>query len=167
MLDDNCIVFDETIAQNQVHDYLAISQPGAYFHNPASSGGWAPGAAFGAKLAAPDKDVIAVTGDGFYMFGTPIHALWAAKHYNAPYMAIVYQNRSYSTGTLRINRVYGQGQLRRQGRLRRRLFRSADRLRQGGGGGRRLRRERHRSGADRAGAAARARRASAKKARRR
>ena len=108
MLDDNCIVFDETIAQNQLHDYLHISQPGAYFHNPASSGGWAPGAAFGAKLAAPDKDVIAVIGDGFYMFGTPIHALWAARHYKAPFMAVVYQNRSYSTGTLRINSVYGK-----------------------------------------------------------
>ena len=66
-----------------------------------------PGAAFGAKLAAPDKDVIAVSGDGFYMFGTPIHALWAARHYKAPFMAVVYQNRSYSTGTLRINSVYG------------------------------------------------------------
>jgi acetolactate synthase-1/2/3 large subunit len=107
VLDDNCIVFDETISQNQVHDYLNISQPGAYFHNPASSGGWATGAAFGAKLAAPDKDVIAVSGDGFYMFGTPVHALWAARHYKAPFMAIVYQNRSYSTGTLRINAVYG------------------------------------------------------------
>jgi acetolactate synthase I/II/III large subunit len=106
-LDDNCIVFDETISQNQVHDYLRCSQPGSYFHNPASSGGWSPGACFGAKLAAPGRDVVGVSGDGFYMFGTPIHALWAAKHYNAPYMSIVYQNRSYSTGTLRINRVYG------------------------------------------------------------
>ena len=92
---------------NQLHDYLSISKPGAYFHNPGSSGGWAQGAAFGAKLAAPDKDVIAVSGDGFYMFGTPIHALWSARHYNAPFMAVVYQNRSYSTGTLRINSVYG------------------------------------------------------------
>ena len=108
VIDDNCIVFDETIAQNQVHDYLSIARPGAYFHNPASSGGWSPGAAFGAKLAAPDKDVITVSGDGFYMFGTPIHALWAARHYKAPFMAVIYQNRSYSTGTLRIDRVYGK-----------------------------------------------------------
>ena len=107
VLDDNCIVFDETIAQNQLHDYLNIAKPGGYFHNPASSGGWASGAAFGAKLAAPDKDVIAVSGDGFYMFGTPVHALWAARHYKAPFMAVVYQNRSYSTGTLRINSIYG------------------------------------------------------------
>src|SRR5262245_50275529 len=108
VLDDNCIVFDETIGINQAHDYLNISRPGSYFHNPASSGGWTPGAAFGAKLAAPDRDIVALTGDGFYMFGTPIHALWAAKHYNAPFMAVVYQNRSYSTGTMRIERVYGK-----------------------------------------------------------
>jgi acetolactate synthase-1/2/3 large subunit len=109
VVDDNCIVFDETIGINQVHDYLGISRPGGYFHNPASSGGWAQGAAFGAKIAAPDKDVIACSGDGFYMFGTPIHALWAASHYKAPFMAVVYQNRSYSTGTLRIDSVYGKG----------------------------------------------------------
>jgi len=54
-LDDNCIVFDETSAQNQLHDYLNISQPGAYFHNPGLERRWSPGAAFGAKLAAPDK----------------------------------------------------------------------------------------------------------------
>jgi acetolactate synthase-1/2/3 large subunit len=108
VLDDNCIVFDETIGINQVHDYLSLSRPGSYFHNPASSGGWTPGAAFGAKLAAPDRDIVACSGDGFYMFGTPIHALWAAKHYNAPYMSIIYQNRSYSTGTMRIERVYGK-----------------------------------------------------------
>jgi acetolactate synthase-1/2/3 large subunit len=96
VLDDNCIMFDETIAYNQVHDYLHISRPGSYFHNPGSSGGWTPG------------DIIAVSGDGFYMFGTPIHALWSAKHYKAPFMQVVYQNRSYSTGTLRINTVYGK-----------------------------------------------------------
>ena len=48
-----------------------------------------------------------MSGDGFYMFGTPVHALWAARHYKAPFLAVVYQNRSYSTGTLRINSVYG------------------------------------------------------------
>ena len=52
--------------------------------------------------------MISVTGDGFYVFGTPIHALWAAEHYKAPFMVVVYQNRSYSTGTLRINSVYGK-----------------------------------------------------------
>ena len=115
MLDDNCIVFDETIAANQLHDYLHCARPGSYFYNPGSSGGWSPGAAFGAKLAAPERDVIAVTGDGFYMFGTPVHALWSAAHYKAPFMAVVYQNRSYSTGVLRIVEAYPDGYAKKGG----------------------------------------------------
>jgi len=115
MLDDNCLVLDETIALNAAHDYLPCAQPGSYFGNPGSSGGWTPGAALGAKLAAPERDVIALTGDGFYMFGTPIHALWSAVHYGAPFMVVVYQNRSYSTGTLRIVEAYPDGYARKGG----------------------------------------------------
>src|SRR4029453_18205535 len=97
---DNCIVFDETIPSGPVYDHLRCSRPGSYFSNPGSSGGRWPGAAFGAPPAAPERGVIAVTGDGFYMFGTPIHALWSAVHYKAPFMTVVYQNRSYSPGPL-------------------------------------------------------------------
>ncbi len=39
----------------------------------------------------------------------PIHSLWAAAQYKAPYLTIVYQNRSYSTGTLRVSRSYPDG----------------------------------------------------------
>ena len=108
-LGDDCIIFDDTIVLNQVHDYLQCARPGSYFYNPGSSGGWAPGAAFGAKLAAPDRTAVAITGDGFYMFATAIHSLWSAAQYNAPYLTIVYQNRSYSTGTLRVARTYPDG----------------------------------------------------------
>lgn len=114
-LGDDCIVFDDTIVLNQIHDYLRCSRPGSYFYNPGSSGGWAPGAAFGAKLAAPERDVVAVTGDGFYMFGAPVHALWSAGHYSAPYLTIIYQNRSYTTGTLRVARNYPDGFAARAG----------------------------------------------------
>jgi acetolactate synthase-1/2/3 large subunit len=114
-LGDDWIVFDDTIVVSQVHDYLQCTQPNSYFYNPGSSGGWAPGAAFGAKLAAPDRNVVAITGDGFYMFGTAIHSLWSATQYNAPYLTIVYQNRSYSTGTLRVSRTYPDGYAARSG----------------------------------------------------
>ena len=66
-LGDNCIIFDDTIVLNQVHPYLQDIRPGSYFYNPSSSGGWAPGAAFGAKLAAPDRIAVAITGDGEMM----------------------------------------------------------------------------------------------------
>jgi acetolactate synthase-1/2/3 large subunit len=107
--DDDGIMFDDTVATNRLVDYLHCARPGCYFYNPGSSGGWAPGAALGAKLAEPKRDVVTVTGDGFYMFGNPVHALWSAVHYSAPFLSAVYQNRSYSTGTLRLANVYPDG----------------------------------------------------------
>ncbi len=107
MIDDNCIVLDETLPTNRTRDYFDRSAPGSYFANPGSSGGWATGAALGAKLAAPERDIVAVSGDGFYMFGTPAPALWAAAHHDAPFLQIVYTNRSYTTGTERIAANYG------------------------------------------------------------
>ncbi len=107
MLDENCILFDEALPPNRTRDYIDRTRPGSYFANPGSSGGWATGAALGAKLAAPERDVIAVSGDGFYMFGTPAPALWSAAHHGAPFLQIVYTNRSYTTGTERIVNNYG------------------------------------------------------------
>lgn len=98
---DNCIVFDETISATP-RPFLRLNRPGSYFNSPASSGGWAPGAALGAKLAHPERDVVVLTGDGFYMYSTANAVLWASRHYKAPYLTVVYQNRSYSTGTSRL-----------------------------------------------------------------
>ncbi|HEX9905446.1 MAG TPA: thiamine pyrophosphate-requiring protein [Propylenella sp.] len=115
LIDDNCIVIDETLRTPRVREFMPCARPGSYFSNPGSSGGWSPGAALGAKIAAPDRDVIAVTGDGFYMFGTPAPAIWAAKHHNAPFMAVVYTNRSYSTGTTRVGEMYQGGYAAKSG----------------------------------------------------
>ncbi len=105
-LRDDDIVIDETLFTNRCCDFVRMDRPGSYFTNPGTSGGWSPGAALGAKFAAPDRDVIALTGDGFYMFGTPIPALWAAAHYKKPFMVVIYQNRSYSTSTARLDGAY-------------------------------------------------------------
>jgi acetolactate synthase-1/2/3 large subunit len=106
-VDDNCIVLNDTLGPSGVRSYLPSDRPGSLFCSTGSSGGWAPGAALGAKLAAPDRDVVAVTGDGFYMFGTPAPALWAAAHHGAPFMIVVYTNRSYTTGTVGVQRSFG------------------------------------------------------------
>jgi acetolactate synthase-1/2/3 large subunit len=108
LLDDRSLLIDDTLAGPRTRDFIAMDRPGSLLSNPGSSGGWAVGAAFGAKLAAPDRDVIALTGDGFYMFGTPGPALLAARHYGAPFMVVVYTNRSYTTGTTRVGLAYGR-----------------------------------------------------------
>jgi acetolactate synthase-1/2/3 large subunit len=62
-----------------------------------------------AKLAAPDRDVVLATGDGYFMFGTPMPALWSAAHYKAPFLTLVFVNRSYTTGTNGLKRSYPNG----------------------------------------------------------
>jgi len=106
-LDDNCIMMDDTMPSPRLPAFLSISRPGTYFHNPGSSGGWGPGAALGAKIAAPDRDVVLCGGDGFWQFGVSNAAIWSAAHHRAPFLAIVHVNRSYTTGTMGVRNVFG------------------------------------------------------------
>jgi acetolactate synthase-1/2/3 large subunit len=108
LIDEKSLVLDDTLAGPRTSDFLTCTRPGSYVANPGSSGGWSPGAALGAKLAAPERDVIAITGDGFSQFGTPAPALWAAAHHGAPFLVVIYTNRSYSTGTTRLTGSYGK-----------------------------------------------------------
>jgi acetolactate synthase-1/2/3 large subunit len=111
----DAIVVDETLPHNQVERYLQCSEPGSYIANPASSGGYTPGAALGVKLARPDKHVVAVTGDGFYMFSTANAALLASRTYRAPFTVVVYQNGAYSTGTLQVSTMYPESYAKQTG----------------------------------------------------
>ena len=71
-------------------------KPGTlYALGPAGGLGWGFGAALGAKLAAPDKLVVATLGDGAYMFGNPTVAHWVAAKHNLPILAIVFNNSRY------------------------------------------------------------------------
>jgi acetolactate synthase I/II/III large subunit len=108
-MDENCLMLDETLMLSPLPSYLRFSEPGTYFRNPGSGGGWCAGAALGAKLGRPDKDVVAVTGDGFYMYSVANAAIASAVRYKAPFMSVIYQNRSYSTGTSATAQFYPDG----------------------------------------------------------
>src|SRR5262249_2492844 len=106
ILESDAIVLDEGLSNSgHVQTYHRRAEPNTYFGSGGSSGGWGSGAAFGAKLARPQSDVVLVTGDGFFMFGTPLPALWSAAHYKAPFLTVVFTNRSYSTGTSGVKRT--------------------------------------------------------------
>jgi acetolactate synthase-1/2/3 large subunit len=53
--------------------------------------------------------VVLMTGDGYFMFGTPLVALWCALQHKAPYLSVVLVNRSYSTGTQTLAKQYPDG----------------------------------------------------------
>jgi acetolactate synthase-1/2/3 large subunit len=110
VLEPDTILLDDALSSAPlVQTYRARTQPSTYFKSGGSSGGWGSGAAFGAKLARPQSDVILATGDGYFMFGTPMAALWAAAHHGAPFMSVVFVNRSYSTGTRGLIGTYPDG----------------------------------------------------------
>jgi len=63
--------------------------------------GWGMSAALGAKLARPDRPVVAVLGDGAFLFGGP-QPLWSQARYNVPVTNIVLNNFSYNNERNRI-----------------------------------------------------------------
>jgi acetolactate synthase I/II/III large subunit len=71
-LDPNTLVMNEDISNYQaITDHLNVIQPGSVFASGGAALGWHGGAAAGAKLAFPNKTIIALTGDGSYMMSDP------------------------------------------------------------------------------------------------
>ena len=77
-------------------DHCAREKAGTFFAlGPAGGLGWGMGAALGARLAAPDKFVIATLGDGSYMFANPMVGHWVSAVQNIPILTIVFNNSRY------------------------------------------------------------------------
>lgn len=77
-------------------DHCAREHPGTYFGlSPAGGLGWGLGAALGAKMAAPDKLVVATLGDGAYMFANPMAGHWVAAAHKLPILTVVFNNSRY------------------------------------------------------------------------
>ena len=85
------------------------TKPGTQFNAGGSSLGWAGPAAVGAKVAAPDRQIVCCSGDGSWMFGNPQVVTWASKFHKAPVLFIISNNRGYSTGTTQVLRSYPEG----------------------------------------------------------
>lgn len=110
LLSPDSVLLNDAISNSEfVRAFGRRQNHGSYFRSGGSAGGWGSGAAFGAKIAAPDKEVVLASGDGYFMFGTPMAALWAANYHKAPFLSVVFVNGSYSTGTTGLKNLYPQG----------------------------------------------------------
>ncbi|MBC6716631.1 thiamine pyrophosphate-requiring protein [Aurantimonas sp. DM33-3] len=95
-IDADTIVLNEGITNYPViFNHMRMTAPGSIFTSGGGSLGWNGGAAIGAKLAAPDKTIVAMTGDGSYMFSVPSSVHWMAAKYGTPFVQIVYNNRGW------------------------------------------------------------------------
>ncbi len=93
------VVDADTIMVNEYsfrQEYCPLPGPGSLLSVSSAGGlGWGFGAALGAKLAARDRQVIAVLGDGAYMFANPTACHFVGQAQNLPVLVVIYNNTLY------------------------------------------------------------------------
>jgi len=96
IIDEDTIIVNQTISPSAIVAHqVHRRKPGTLLSCAGGCIGWAPGAALGVKLAAPDKTVVSLMGDGAFIYGCPEASLWSASFYKAPFLAIIYDNQGY------------------------------------------------------------------------
>jgi acetolactate synthase I/II/III large subunit len=107
---------DDTILINELGVQIAhmrLTRPGTYFQQSSAGGlGWGLGAALGAKLAAPERFVIAAIGDGSYMFGNPTPAHFMSRALDLPVLFIVTNNSGWGSVRSETQAMYPDGYAR-------------------------------------------------------
>jgi acetolactate synthase-1/2/3 large subunit len=111
-LDADAIFFNEYWAPPAA---LARTRPQTYFYLSSAGGlGWALPAALGAQLAAPDRTVVALIGDGAYLFANPAACHHVAARYELPLLTVVYNNARWGAVDGATQAVYPNGRWRAQ-----------------------------------------------------
>jgi len=95
-IDADTIVLSEGITSYPaIADHTVRTCPGTYFNSGGGSLGWHGGAAIGMRLAMPGRMIVALAGDGSYMFSTPSTVHWMARRYGTPFLTVIYNNRGW------------------------------------------------------------------------
>lgn len=109
-VDAQTIVLSEGISNYQaISEHLMATRPGSLLTSGGSSLGWHGGAAIGVKLARPDHTVIALTGDGSYLFSIPAAVHWMARRYATPFLQIIYNNGGWKSPRLSMLALHPSG----------------------------------------------------------
>jgi acetolactate synthase-1/2/3 large subunit len=110
VLDRDTIVLEEVTTNDLVvREHLVREEPGTIHAIGAAGLGWALGAAIGVKLAEPERDVVALVGDGSFVFGSPVASLWAAREAGSPFMAVILNNQGYRAAKLPVIGLFPEG----------------------------------------------------------
>lgn len=109
LIDDNKLIFTETV-RSPFYEHVALNKPGMAFSTPPFGAlGWSMGAALGAKLAQPEKDVMVLLGDGTYMYNAPVASHFVSKARNLPIMTVVYNNQTWLASRGPVAKMFPNG----------------------------------------------------------
>ncbi|MDP7587940.1 MAG: thiamine pyrophosphate-binding protein [Dehalococcoidia bacterium] len=96
ILPSDTIFIDETITHRaQILRRINWDNPQSYIHSVGGLG-QGLGTALGVKLAAPDRPVVALVGDGSMLYNPITQALGVARESDLPIMIVVFNNSSYA-----------------------------------------------------------------------
>lgn len=110
LLGPDALVLNEGISNYQtIWDHLRRREPGSLFTSGGGSLGWNGGAAIGAKLAFPERTVVALTGDGSYMMSLPSSVHWMARRYSTPFLQVIYNNGGWKSPKLSMLAIHPDG----------------------------------------------------------
>jgi acetolactate synthase-1/2/3 large subunit len=106
----DAIVLNEGITNYKaIGEHIGPREPGGLFTSGGGSLGWNGGAAIGFKLAKPEKTIVALTGDGSYMFSVPASVHWMARRYRTPFLQVVYNNGGWRSPRLSMSSLHPDG----------------------------------------------------------
>jgi acetolactate synthase-1/2/3 large subunit len=90
--------------------HITLDRPGMQFgHSTAGHLGWGVGAALGIKLGAPDQTVVAVVGDGSYIFSVPSACHLASATLGLPTLTIIANNGGWGAVHRAVVGVHPEG----------------------------------------------------------
>jgi len=111
VLDDDAIIFNEGVTHaGAVLLQIPRRRPNTTMRSGGAGLGWSAGFALGAKLAAPERMMVQISGDGGFYFGNPSSVFAVSQQYKLPIFSIVMDNSGWNAVKLSTLRVFPKGE---------------------------------------------------------
>jgi len=116
VLDDDAIIFNEGVTNaGAVLMQIPRRRPNTTMRSGGGGLGWSGGMALGAKLAAPERLMVQISGDGGFYFGNPSSVFAVSQQYKLPFFSIVMDNTGWNAVKQSTLRVFPEGQAKETG----------------------------------------------------
>src|SRR5262249_165098 len=110
-LDDDAIIFNEGVTNaGAVLMQIPRRRPNTTMRSGGGGLGWSGGVALGAKLAAPERMMVQISGDGGFYFGNPSSVFAVSQQYKLPIFSIVMDNTGWNAVKQSTLRVFPDGE---------------------------------------------------------
>ena len=103
MPEDTVYAEETTSHRGAILRHVQWQQPQSYLH-PTGGLGQGLGLALGAKLAKPDQPVVALMGDGGFLYNPITQSFGVAREANLPFLTIIFNNGNYEA--MRTNHLH-------------------------------------------------------------